>query len=263
MQDVARISIREVARTLRDSPTPAFLAACRLDRREGIRRLMNKYNKDLAAHQTEEKRISGLLRYERDLWEQGHLLVAGIDEAGRGPLAGPVMAAACVLPVKFDLPGLNDSKQLTANQRQQLFDRIKEQALDYAVAGAEPAEIDRLNILQATKLAMRRAVEGLRQRPHYLLIDGMQLVDVPVAQTGIIGGDALSASIAAASILAKVTRDRLMSELHTLYPVYGFGQNKGYGTKEHMLALQRCGPSPIHRLSFAPVNASTKTISKA
>ena len=255
MREVVRMSIREVARELQESPAPEFLAACRRDHREGIRKLLERYEKRLASDRAEAKRIAKLLRFERELWEQGCLLVAGIDEAGRGPLAGPVMAAACVLPVKFYLPGLNDSKQLTANQREQLYDRIKEQALDYAVAMAEPAEIDRFNILQATKLAMRRAVDGLRQRPHHLLIDGAQLIQVPVPQSGIVDGDALSASIAAASILAKVTRDRLMMELHTLYPVYGFAQNKGYGTKQHMQALRLYGPSPIHRRSFAPVSA--------
>ena len=163
------------------------------------------------------------------------------------------MAATCILPAKFDLPGLNDSKKLTESKREKLFQEIKEQAIGYAIGSAEPAEIDALNILQATKLAMKRAVESLKVRPHYLLIDALELPNLKIPQKAIIDGDALSASIAAASILAKVSRDHLMTELDKLYPEYGFAKNKGYGTREHLMALRSHGASPIHRRSFAPV----------
>jgi len=171
-------------------------------------------------------------------------------------LAGPVVAACCILPVKFDLPGLNDSKKLTESKREKLFVEIQTQAISYAIASAEPAEIDALNILEATRLAMKRAVEGLKMRPHHLLIDAVELPRVDLPQKAIIRGDGLSASIAAASILAKVTRDSWMRELHAIYPEYGFDQNKGYGTAQHMHALRNFGPCPLHRQSFVPNLAS-------
>lgn len=253
MKSLAKMSVREVADALQNSFSDNLLKACLIDKREGVRRLAARTTKNLAAKKAEDERLAGLLRYENDLWEQGYLLIAGIDEAGRGPLAGPVVAAACILPVQFELPGLNDSKKLSESMREKLFPQIKEQALDYALGSAEPGEIDSLNILQATKLAMRRAVEGLKRRPYFLLIDALELPDILIPQRGIIRGDALSASIAAASVLAKVTRDHLMGELHTLYPKYGFNHNKGYGTPEHLQALRRLGPTPLHRRSFAPV----------
>nr|WP_261486287.1 ribonuclease HII [Acididesulfobacillus acetoxydans] len=204
------------------------------------------------AQEAEEVRIKGLLQVEESLWREGFLLVAGLDEAGRGPLAGPVFAAACVLPARFQLPGLNDSKLLNAGKREALFPLIQEQALAWAVAEASVAEIDSLNILQATKLAMVRAVNALRVKPHYLLIDALEL-PLALPQRALIGGDRLSASIAAASILAKVERDKLMERLDALYPGYGFVRHKGYGTREHLQALQDLGPCPAHRRSFAPV----------
>ncbi|KLU61074.1 ribonuclease HII [Peptococcaceae bacterium CEB3] len=213
-----------------------------------------------AAQEAEEARIKGLLQVEEGLWQQGFLLVAGLDEAGRGPLAGPVFAAACILPARFRLPGLNDSKLLSVKKREALFPLIQAQALAWAVAEASVEEIDSLNILQATKLAMVRAVDALRVKPHYLLIDALEL-PLALPQRGLIGGDRLSASIAAASILAKVERDKLMERLDALYPGYGFARHKGYGTREHLQALQELGPCPAHRRSFAPVRtwASGKT----
>lgn len=238
---------------LKSEPSEEFLELCVQDPRQGIRRLAARHHKLNLAQKAEKQRIEGLLTEERELWGKGYLYVAGLDEVGRGPLAGPVMAAACILPARFDLPGLNDSKKLSESKREQLFEQIKSQALGYAIGSAEPAEIDVLNILQATKLAMKRAIEGLKLRPHFLLIDALELPQIKLPQKGIIRGDSLSASIAAASILAKVTRDRWMTELHTIYPEYGFDRNKGYGTKEHMEALKVYGPCPIHRRSFAPV----------
>jgi len=254
LKQVSQMSIREVGEVLSTEPSQEFLKACAQDPRQGIQRLVVRYHKYCEEQEAETKRLNHLLVEEKKLWQNGYLHIAGIDEAGRGPLAGPVVAAACILPAKFELSGLNDSKQVTESKRERLFQEIKEQALGFAVGSAEPAEIDALNILQATKLAMKRAVENLKVRPHFLLIDALELPSIKIPQRGIIGGDALSASIAAASILAKVSRDHWMSELHGLYPEYGFAKNKGYGTKEHLDALRRFGPCPLHRKSFAPVN---------
>ncbi|MBT9553943.1 MAG: ribonuclease HII [Hydrogenophaga sp.] len=180
-------------------------------------------------------------------------LVAGVDEAGRGPLAGPVVAAAVILNDKAPIKGLADSKQLTARRREQLYDEIRAKALCCSVAQASVEEIDRLNILQATMLAMQRAVNGLRLKPVKVLVDGNRLPALDVLAEAIVSGDALVPAISAASILAKVTRDRLLDELHLLHPVYGFDRHKGYGTAAHLQALQTHGALAEHRRSFAPV----------
>ena len=180
-------------------------------------------------------------------------LVAGVDEAGRGPLAGPVVAAAVILDDLRPIPGLNDSKKLSAARREALFDEIRAKALCCSVAEASVEEIDRLNILQATMLAMRRAVQGLRLKPAKVLVDGNRLPPLEVLAEAIVGGDAKVAAISAASILAKVTRDRQLIELHQRHPEYGFDRHKGYGTADHLAALRRHGPLPVHRRSFAPV----------
>jgi ribonuclease HII len=195
------------------------------------------------------------LRFEKHLWSTGIPLVAGIDEAGRGPLAGPVVAAAAVLPAEFSLAGLNDSKQLTETVREQFFEALTApgKLVCYGIGLAEPAEIDRLNILRATFLAMERAVAALPLRPDHLLIDGLPVPVFQQPQTAVIDGDAKSMSIAAASVIAKVTRDRMMRQWHSEFPQYDFNQNKGYGTRAHLESLQIHGPCPIHRRSFAPV----------
>ena len=180
-------------------------------------------------------------------------LMAGVDEAGRGPLAGPVVAAAVILDDRSPIKGLADSKQLTQLKRERLYDEIRAKALCCSVAQASVEEIDRLNILQATMLAMRRAVQGLRLKPSKVLVDGNRLPPLDVLAEAIVCGDALVPSISAASILAKVTRDRLLCELHLQYPEYGFDRHKGYGTAQHMRALQMHGPLAVHRRSFAPV----------
>ena len=257
MEPLSQMNIREVQEALYKDPSPQMICACQNDPRQGVRRLAVQLVKYQQAQALEQARIQQLLIEEKKLWKKGFLLLAGVDEAGRGPLAGPVVAGACILPAKFHLPGLNDSKMLTESKREKLFIQIQTQAIDYALGSAEPAEIDVLNILQATKLAMKRSIEGLTVRPHYLLIDALNLPDVQLPQLPLIGGDHLSASIAAASILAKVTRDRLMVQLHSLYPEYTFSKNKGYGTSEHMQVLKRLGPCPLHRKSFAPVKQET------
>jgi ribonuclease HII len=182
-------------------------------------------------------------------------LVAGVDEAGRGPLAGPVLAAAVILDDLHPIAGLADSKQLTALKRERLFDEIRAKALCFAVAQASVEEIDSLNILQATLLAMRRAVLGLRLPPKLVLVDGNRLPVLPMRCEAIVKGDSLIAAISAASILAKVTRDRWCDEIDVQYPTYGFAQHKGYGTAQHLAALRAHGASPLHRKTFSPVRA--------
>ena len=190
-------------------------------------------------------------------WET-HGLVAGVDEAGRGPLAGPVIAAAVILDDLNPIRGLSDSKKLTAKRRETLFDEIRARALCFAVAEASVQEIDQINILQATLLAMRRAVEALRLPPKLVLVDGNRLPTLSIRAEAIVQGDALVPAISAASILAKVHRDRLCEEMHQRYPVYGFDQHKGYGTAQHLAALQAHGPADCHRMTFAPVARSLR-----
>ena len=190
-------------------------------------------------------------------------LVAGVDEAGRGPLAGPVVAAAVILDETQPIIGLNDSKKLSAARRDRLYDEIRARALCCSVAMASVEEIDRLNILQATMLAMRRAVDGLRLKPRLVLVDGNRLPVLDVRAEAIVQGDAKVQAISAASILAKVTRDRGLDELHERYPHYGFDQHKGYGTAHHLEALRRWGPCPAHRRSFAPVAEAARRAADA
>lgn len=187
---------------------------------------------------------------EKQKIDSGFKYVCGIDEAGRGPLCGPVVAAACILPVDVDIPKLNDSKKLSPKVRMELFELIKEKAIAYSIGYGDVEEIDRINILEATLLAMRRAVDGLEIKPDYLLVDGNIFRDFDVPGESVIKGDAVSSSIAAASILAKVTRDVLCDELDALYPEYGIKNHKGYGTKVHIEALKKYGPAPIHRKQF-------------
>ena len=188
--------------------------------------------------------------YESLAYQQGFLRVCGIDEAGRGPLAGPVCAAAVILPQTCLIPELNDSKKLSEKKRNKLFDIIKQQALDYSIAFASSSEIDDMNILQATFLAMRRAVSGLKPLPDFALVDGNLDPGLEVMSQCIVGGDGKSQSIAAASVLAKVSRDKIMCELDIIYPEYGFAKHKGYGTKAHYAALESAGLCPEHRRSF-------------
>ncbi len=187
---------------------------------------------------------------ENELHEQGYTYVCGVDEAGRGPLCGPVFAAACILPDGLVIEGLNDSKKLTEKKREKLFDIIKEEAIAYCIASASVEEIDELNILEADLLAMRRAIDGLSVKADFALIDGNIARDFQVPAKAIVKGDATSMSIAAASVLAKVARDRICIDLDREYPEYGIAKHKGYGTKDHMDALRKYGPSPIHRKKF-------------
>lgn len=196
---------------------------------------------------------NNLWDYENKARDQGYQFVAGVDEAGRGPLAGPVVSAAVVFPVKAVIEGLDDSKKLTARKRVELFPKIKEEAIAFEVSVVNAEVIDKVNILQATRLAMKQAVERLLYSPDLLLIDGNQKIESPIEQWTIVKGDAKSFSIAAASVLAKVTRDRIMEDFHRLYPQYEFSQHKGYGTKQHCDLIVEHGPCPIHRHTFKRV----------
>ena len=187
---------------------------------------------------------------ENELREQGYTYVCGVDEAGRGPLCGPVFAAACILPDGLVIEGLNDSKKLTEKKREKLFDIIKEEAVAYCIASASVEEIDELNILEADLLAMRRAIDGLSVKADFALIDGNIARDFQIPAKAVVKGDATSMNIAAASVLAKVARDRICLDLDREYPEYNIAKHKGYGTKEHMDALRKYGASPIHRKKF-------------
>lgn len=198
----------------------------------------------------EMARLYAMTEYERQCYAQGYKLVAGIDEVGRGPLAGPVVAAAVILEEGVVIPGVNDSKKLSEAKREFLYEEIKSKALAIGVGMAEVELIDEINILNATYVAMKRALETLPIKPDFLLLDAVTLKDVDIPQQGIIKGDALSHSIAAASIIAKVERDRLISSYDSLYPEYKFSKHKGYGTKEHMDCIRRLGLLPVHRRSF-------------
>ena len=231
-----------------------LLAALDRDARRGARELARKIRARRRKERAERARLRKLLRYETELWASGVNLIAGVDEAGMAPLAGPVVAAAVILPQNYRLRGLNDSKKiLDAMKREELAMRIKADALCWAVGRAEVEEIDRLNIYHAGLLAMRRAVEGLAIKPHFALVDARKIPECPCPQRGIIHGDLLSASIAAASIIAKTTRDAHMAELDQQYPGYGLASHKGYGTPAHYRALKELGVLPIHRRSFAPI----------
>ena len=203
----------------------------------------------------ERERIESLKLYEYEAYSQGYQFIAGIDEVGRGPLAGPVVAAAVILPPDFFLPEVNDSKKLSAGVRQELAAAIKEAAVAWSMAAIFPPYLDQINILNATREAMRTAVEHLRPYPDFLLIDAVKLHDIDIKQRSIIKGDSNSVSIACASILAKVERDCSMEAFDMLYPGYGFAKHKGYGTREHLAALMKQGICPIHRESYAPVRA--------
>jgi ribonuclease HII len=202
----------------------------------------------------------GRWRIEEELRGQGFARIAGVDEAGRGPLAGPVIAAAAILPPRCRLPGLHDSKLLTPDERDRLYELILKRAIAVGAGIADAKMIDRMNVLEATRWAMQEAVEQLSPQPDLLLVDGRESVRMTIAQRTVVGGDHLCASIAAASIVAKVTRDRMMAEIDAIYPAYGFRVHKGYGTRDHQAKLLELGPCPEHRMSFAPVRALSQGV---
>ncbi|MBP7347872.1 MAG: ribonuclease HII [Butyrivibrio sp.] len=241
--------IKEKFRNASLEEIPDILNIYAADTRDGVRKLITAAQKKAAAFEKEKVRIYGMQEFERQNDEKGY--ICGIDEVGRGPLAGPVVAGAVILPKNCDILYLNDSKQLSEKRREELYDIIMEKALAVGIGAATPERIDEINILQADYEAMAQAVGNLTVKPDILLIDAVHIPQLEAyEQISIIKGDAKSVSIAAASIVAKVTRDRLMKELDAQYPVYGFAQNKGYGSAEHIAALKKYGPCPLHRRSF-------------
>ena len=226
------------------------------DARAGVQSAINKRKRELQKQVDEDLRLEKMLTYEKELYVQGIQLIAGVDEVGRGPLAGPVVAAAVILPENCKIPGLNDSKKIPKSKHQAIYQAVLDQALSVGIGIKDNQVIDQVNIYEATKLAMLEAIQELDQQPQHLLIDAMKL-DLPISQTSIIKGDANSLSIAAASIVAKVTRDQMMVEYDQEYPGYDFAQNAGYGTTKHLEGLEKQGVSPIHRRSFEPIKSMT------
>jgi ribonuclease HII len=256
LADLCRLSVAELRERFVDGgrPLPEGLEALlEADPRAGAREVLRLVRKRREENRAEGQRLRHLLRFERELWERGVVHVAGVDEAGMAPLAGPVVAGACILPRDYRPRGIDDSKQLDRKERERLAADVKRNALCWAVARAEVDEIDGLNIYRAGLLALVRAVRALSMVPDHLLVDARKLADLRIAQTPIIHGDALSLTIAAASILAKTARDALMVELDGAHPGYGFARHKGYPTAEHFDALRRLGACPVHRRSFQPV----------
>lgn len=220
------------------------------DRRKGARDLIRKRLNSLKRNREEEARLEKLIFYEKQLWDKGVKFIAGVDEAGRGPLAGPVVAAAVILPVNKKIYGARDSKQLTPPKREDLFLQIREEALCCSLGIVDVSYIDKFNIFRAGLEAMRRALVGLEIKPQHILTDAFTVPGISIHQSPLVKGDTLSLSVACASILAKVTRDKLMVDYHNQFPQYGFAQHKGYPTREHFEAIKKHGISPIHRHSF-------------
>lgn len=249
-----KMTIKQIESLFKENElTTDQVADFRSDTRGAVLRCVQRWERQ----QAERRRVEALYQYEYACIKMGHSLVAGVDEAGRGPLAGPVVVAAVILPPGLFLPKLNDSKKLSAKAREVLYEQIVKSAVAVSRAFIDPATIDRVNIYQATMHGMYDAIFGLQSQPQHVLIDAMPLKELPMPSLSLIKGDSKSASIAAASIVAKVERDRLMDEYDKQYPQYGFARHKGYGTAEHVEALQNYGPCPIHRRSFEPVKSLT------
>ena len=224
------------------------------DSRSGVIQAIAKRKREIQKRIDEDERLEGMLAYEKECYARGMELIAGVDEVGRGPLAGPVVAAAVILPKACKIPGLNDSKKIPKSKHKEIYEAVLQNAIAIGIGIKDNHVIDQVNIYEATKLAMMEAIGQLEPQPQHLLIDAMRL-DLPISQTSIIKGDANSLSIAAASIVAKVTRDQMMEEFDREYPGYDFAQNAGYGTAKHLAGLDKLGVTPIHRRSFEPVKS--------
>ena len=231
-----------------------LLAELEQDSRSGVIQAIAKRKRELQKQVDEDLRLEKMLAYEKELYTQGIQLIAGVDEVGRGPLAGPVVAAAVILPEDCKISGLNDSKKIPKSKHKEIYEAVLQNAVAIGIGIKDNQVIDQVNIYEATKLAMMEAIGQLEPQPQHLLIDAMKL-DLPIPQTSIIKGDANSLSIAAASIVAKVTRDQMMEEFDREYPGYDFAQNAGYGTTKHLAGLDQLGVTPIHRRSFEPVKS--------
>ena len=245
--------IKELLATVKELDSPVFLELEK-DTRSGVQNEISKRKKHIQVELDENLRLENMLTYEKDLYKQGLTLIAGVDEVGRGPLAGPVVAAAVILPQGCKIKGLNDSKKIPKKKHLEVFQAVQDQALSIGIGIIDNQVIDQVNIYEATKLAMKEAISQLSLQPQHLLIDAMKL-DLPISQTSIIKGDANSLSIAAASIIAKVTRDELMKDYDQQFPGYDFTANAGYGTAKHLEGLTKLGVTPIHRTSFEPVKS--------
>ena len=246
-----KLSTGEIKRILQETgeeALEAFIVRFSADERTQVQKMVEQARKRLDALKQERQRMYQLMAYERQY--QNYEYICGVDEAGRGPLVGPVVAGAVILPKNCDILYINDSKKLSEKKREELYEVIKEKAVAWSVGIVSEKRIDEINILQATYEAMRHAIGKLKPQPNLLLNDAVQIPGIQITQVPIIKGDAKSASIGAASIMAKVTRDRLLEEYDKLYPEYHFASNKGYGTKDHIEALKKYGPTPIHRMSF-------------
>ncbi|MDQ0339250.1 ribonuclease HII [Caldalkalibacillus uzonensis] len=251
--------LKEWMRQAKRQEVEAVLPFLEQDKRKGIRQLASQWLRQEELNRHKEARWERLIAMEQKLREQGYTAIAGVDEVGRGPLAGPVVAAAVILPAQIRLLELNDSKQLSASLREELAVEIKAQAVAYHVAFVDAEEIDRINVYQASKKAMTLAVQGLCHAPDYVLLDAMT-IPLHISQRSIVKGDSRSASIAAASVLAKVERDTWMKQQAVRYPQYGFERNMGYGTKEHWQAIHTYGLTPLHRRSFIDGQLSLEDI---
>ena len=249
-------TIKEVKERLAmiDELDHPFFEELILDGRAGVQAAISKRKRELQKQVDEDLRLEKMLAYEKELYTQGIQLIAGVDEVGRGPLAGPVVAAAVILPENCKIPGLNDSKKIPKSKHKEIYEAVLQNAVAIGIGIKDNQVIDQVNIYEATKLAMMEAIGQLDPQPQHLLIDAMRL-DLPISQTSIIKGDANSLSIAAASIVAKVTRDQMMEEFDREYPGYDFAQNAGYGTTKHLAGLDQLGVTPIHRRSFEPVKS--------
>ncbi len=253
--ETGKMTIKEMEQVFaQGNLTEEFLAACRMDTRAAAGKLLRRWERE----QTERARVDALYQYEYEAAQQGMEVVAGVDEAGRGPLAGPVVVAAVILPQGLFLPKLNDSKKLSAKVREELYQKIMDEAVSVGKAVIDEKINDRINIYQATINGMYDAIFALQPQPQKVLIDAVPLDNLPMPSLSMIKGDAKSASIAAASIIAKVTRDHMMDEYDKKYPEYGFAQHKGYGTAQHVEAIRKYGPCPIHRCSFEPIRSMVK-----
>lgn len=249
------MTISEIREILLGSPSEEFLAELEQDGRVAVKKLLQAYHKRVEKAAIERERFHKMLSYERQYYAEGAKLIAGVDEAGRGPLAGPLVIAAVVMPEEFFISGLNDSKQISASKRDKLYDEILQKALSVSVNVVSISNIDELNIYRATQQGMAEVLLHLDKQPDVALIDAMPVEAGDIKTVSLVHGDALSASIAAASIIAKVTRDRIMEKLDTLYPAYKFANNKGYGSKEHMQAIDMEGVTEWHRRSYEPVKS--------
>ncbi|MDF2635843.1 MAG: Ribonuclease [Pelosinus sp.] len=254
--NVEQMTVAEITKLLeQNNLSAAIINSLMQDSRVSVSRLLVKWHKKQEQALLEHQRIQSLYTQERILVDKGYNLIAGVDEAGRGPLAGPLVVGAVILPIGCHLPSINDSKKLSAKQREHLYYAIKEAAISVQHIVIDIDVIDQLNIYNATMFGMYHVINELHQKPHAVLIDAVPLPDLKMHSLSLIGGDAISASIGAASIIAKVERDNLMLEFDRQFPQYGFAKHKGYGTAEHLKALQQYGPCPIHRKSFEPIKS--------